>query len=86
MEVSRVSFIVFTVFSLIFALTQAQSASPAPSPTSDVRQLEEVCPLSHGHDPDAPSADPAAVADWRVSTLLRFTELALVLVDHSSCF
>ncbi|XP_074319760.1 arabinogalactan protein 41-like [Silene latifolia] len=41
MEVSIVSFIVFTVLSLIFALSQAQSGSPAPSPTSDGTSIDQ---------------------------------------------
>ncbi|KAL9240514.1 hypothetical protein vseg_014723 [Gypsophila vaccaria] len=41
MEVFRVSFIILAVFSLIFAMTQAQSNAPAPAPTSDGTSIDQ---------------------------------------------
>ncbi|KAK9724732.1 hypothetical protein RND81_05G095100 [Saponaria officinalis] len=41
MEVSRASFMVLAVFSLIFSMTQAQSSAPAPAPTSDGTSIDQ---------------------------------------------
>jgi len=41
MEVSKVSFVLLVVFSLIFALAQGQSNAPAPAPTNDGTSIDQ---------------------------------------------
>ncbi|CAO2838682.1 unnamed protein product [Amaranthus hypochondriacus] len=41
MEVSKASFIVLVVFSLILAMAQAQAAAPSPAPTSDGTSIDQ---------------------------------------------